>query len=64
MLRDDPDDPRRVPLSGNFHITAASPHESWVTDGECRPYAGFRGNVLLARIRWKRPNRLARPDAE
>jgi hypothetical protein len=52
-------DPRRVALMGNFHVTTASPEESWVTVGENRYYDKFRGNVLLARITWSKPNRLA-----
>jgi hypothetical protein len=49
-----PDD---VAYSGNFHTTNVSPGESWVTDGEMLPKHGFRGDLLLARIRWNRPNR-------
>lgn len=47
-----------VALMGNFHVTHVSPEESWVTVGEWLPRAGYRGNVLLARIRWSQPNRL------
>ncbi len=50
--------PDEVPLMGNFHVTAASPGESWVTVGEWMPRRGARGDLLLARIRWARPNRL------
>jgi hypothetical protein len=50
-----PDD---VAYSGNFHPVNVSPDESWVTDGEMLPKHGFRGDLLLARIRWSRPNRL------
>lgn len=49
-----PDD---VAYSGNFHTTNVSDDESWVTDGEMLPKHGFRGDLLLARIRWNRPNR-------
>jgi hypothetical protein len=42
-----------------FHTTNVSPGQSWVTDGEILPKHGFRGDLLLARIRWRRPNRLA-----
>ena len=48
----------QVALMGNFNVTNVSPNESWVTVGEWMPRAGCRGNVLLARIRWARPNRL------
>jgi hypothetical protein len=44
---------------GNFHVTAASPRESWITAAEERPEQVMHGDTLLARIRWTRPNRLA-----
>ncbi len=50
--------PDKVALMGNFHVTNASEHESWVTVGEWIPRDGYRGDVLLARIRWAKPNRL------
>lgn len=50
--------PNQVALMGNFNITNASPYESWVTVGEWMPRNGYRGDVLLARIRWSKPNRL------
>lgn len=50
--------PAHVARMGNFHTTAASPGESWVTVGETLPADGWRGDTLLARIRWSRPNRL------
>lgn len=50
-----PDD---VAYSGNFHPVNVSPDESWVTDGEMLPKRGYRGDLLLSRIRWARPNRL------
>jgi hypothetical protein len=49
-------DPDHVARMGNFHTTAATPFESWVTVGECLPLDGWRGNALLARIRWTREN--------
>jgi hypothetical protein len=45
-------------LSGNFHPAILNEHESVVTDGQVNPARGYVGDVLLARIRWKRPNRL------
>lgn len=51
-----PDD---VAYSGNFHPVNAAPGESWVTDGEMLPKRGFKGDLLLSRIRWARPNLLA-----
>ena len=53
-----PDD---VAYSGNFHPVNASPDESWVTDGEMLPKRGYKGDLLLARIRWTKPNGLAPP---
>jgi hypothetical protein len=50
--------PDQVAVMGNFNVTHASPHESWVTVGEWMPRDGYRGDVLLARIRWSKPNRL------
>lgn len=47
---------RHVARMGNFHTVAVSPRESWVTVGECLPHDGWKGDVLLARIRWARPN--------
>ncbi len=52
-------DPDRVALMGNFNVTNASPSESWVTVGEWMPRNGYRGDLLMARIRWREPNRLA-----
>lgn len=51
-----PDD---VPLMGNFHVTNASPKESWVTVGSWLPRHAARGAMHLARIAWSTPNRLA-----
>ena len=50
--------PDGVALMGNFHVTNASPLESWITVGEWMPRQQYRGDVLLARIRWSKPNRL------
>lgn len=44
-----------VARMGNFHITAFAPTETWVTVGECLPHDGWKGNTLLARIRWSSP---------
>lgn len=49
--------PDHVALMGNFSVTNVSPEESWVTVGEWMPRNGYRGDVLLARIRWSKPNR-------
>lgn len=51
-----PDD---VALMGNFHVTNVSPQESWVTVGEWMPRRGAKGDLLMGRIEWSRPNALA-----
>lgn len=58
LVGDGVKDPDRVAIMGNFHPVNASPDESWVTVGEWQPKNGIRGDLLLARIRWSRPNRL------
>ena len=58
LVGDGVDDPNNVALMGNFNVTNASRDESWVTVGEWMPRNGAKGNALLARIRWKKPNRL------
>ncbi|TWT61534.1 sialidase family protein [Rubinisphaera italica] len=50
--------PDEVPLMGNFHVTNASPHESWVTVGSWMPRRKAVGTVHLARIQWSQPNQL------
>jgi hypothetical protein len=57
LIGDGVDDARHVARMGNFHTVAATAGESWVTVGECLPDDGWRGNVLMARIHWSRPNR-------
>ncbi|MCA8999238.1 MAG: exo-alpha-sialidase [Planctomycetaceae bacterium] len=58
LVGDGVNDPDHVALMGNFHVTNVSPDESWITVGEWLPRAGYRGDLLLARIRWSQPNRL------
>tara|TARA_Y100000385_G_C12894808_1_gene551576 strand:+ start:117 stop:833 length:717 start_codon:yes stop_codon:yes gene_type:complete len=58
MMGDGITEPESVALMGNFNITNASPMESWVTVGEWMPKRNARGNVLLSRIAWTRPNGL------
>lgn len=48
--------PNEVALMGNFHVVNASPSESWITVGEWLPKHDARGNTLLARVAWSRPN--------
>lgn len=50
--------PDQVALMGNFDVTNVSPDESWITVGEWMPRSGYRGNVLLARVHWSKPNQL------
>ena len=57
LIGDGINNAEHVARMGNFHTVAASPHESWVTVGETLPADGWRGDTLLARIRWSRPNR-------
>ena len=52
-------DADHVARMGNFHVTNVSERESWVTVGETLPNDGWRGDTLLARIRWSTPNRSA-----
>lgn len=59
LVGDGVNDPDKVALMGNFHPLNLSPDESWVTVGEWQPKNGIRGDLLLARLRWRRPNRLA-----
>ncbi len=55
--------PERGARLGNFGVTDVSPAETWVTVAEwmqpvgCEKY-GSDGSVYVARIHWKRPNRL------
>ncbi|MBL9209132.1 MAG: exo-alpha-sialidase [Opitutaceae bacterium] len=58
LVGDGVNDPDRVAIMGNFHPMNLGPHESWVTVGEWQPRNRIRGDTLLARIRWSRPNRL------
>jgi hypothetical protein len=51
-------DPEHVARMGNFHTVNVSAWESWVTVGETLPFMGWRGDTLLARVRWSEPNRL------
>ena len=51
-------DPDEVPLMGNFHVTNISPQLSIITVGEWLPRGGAKGNLLMARINWSKPNRL------
>jgi hypothetical protein len=58
LIGDGVRDADHVARMGNFHVTNASARESWVTVGETLPHDGWKGDTLLARIQWMRPNRL------
>jgi hypothetical protein len=57
MVGDGVKDPRNVAQLGNFHTNYVTPNESWVTVGEVMHEAGWRGDLLISRIRWGRPNK-------
>lgn len=57
LVGDGINNPAHVPHYGNFHVNNAGARESWIAAGEVIP-ANFRGDLLLARVRWNRPNRL------
>ncbi|MCA9039283.1 MAG: exo-alpha-sialidase [Planctomycetaceae bacterium] len=58
LLGDPENNPRGVAMMGNFNITHLNQNESWVTVGETLPFDGYKGNTLLARIKWSHPNQL------
>ena len=57
MVGDGVNTPDEVALMGNFHVSNVNADQSWVTVGEWLPRKGARGNLLLARIAWSKPNR-------
>ena len=56
LIGDGIKDARHVARMGNFHVVNASPAETWLTVGETLPHDAWRGDTLLARIRWSAPN--------
>ncbi len=58
LLGDPVNDADHVARMGNFHPVCVTPRESWVTVGEARPEDGWKGDLLLARLRWSRPNKI------
>ena len=58
LVGDGNKDPDNVALMGNFNVTNVSPNESWVTAGEWMPRKSARGDVVLGKIRWSKPNQL------
>jgi len=57
LVGDGINDPTHVAHYGNFHVNNVNAQESWVLAGEVIP-ANFRGDLLLARVKWRRHNRL------
>ena len=57
--RDGVADGENAARMGNFHTVNLSPEESCVTVGESRPNQGYKGDTLIGRIHWSRPNKLA-----
>ncbi len=57
LVGDGLNDPTHVPHYGNFHVNNVNADESWILAGEVIP-ANFRGDLLLARVRWNRHNRI------
>jgi hypothetical protein len=58
LIGDGVNDPDHVARMGNFHVVNTSRNESWVTVGETLPHENWKGNTLLARIFWKKANKL------
>ena len=56
LIGDGIDGPDHVARMGNFMPVNATVEESWVTVGETLPSDGWKGDTLLSRIRWTRPN--------
>ena len=56
LIGDGVDDPDHVARMGNFMPMNATVEESWVTVGETLPRDGWKGDTLLGRVRWTRPN--------
>ncbi len=61
LIGDGVNDAKHVARMGNFHTVSVGPHESWVTVGECLPQDGWKGDTLIGRIRWAKPNGLVPP---
>jgi hypothetical protein len=59
LIGDGINDAANVAHYGNFHVTNISQYEAWVTCGEVIP-STFRGDLLLARVKWSAPNRLVK----
>jgi len=60
MVGDGVNDPEGVARMGNFHTVAVTEQLSLVTVAEEFPRNQWRGDTLVARVRWKQPNRMGR----
>jgi hypothetical protein len=60
MVGDAVKNPKAVAQLGNFHTQIVTADESWVTVGEVIA-TNYRGDLLLARVKWAEPNALANP---
>lgn len=58
LLGDGINDPTNVPHYGNFHVGNINAEEAWITCGEVIP-SNFRGDMLLARVKWRKANRIS-----
>ena len=57
LIGDGVNDPDGVARMGNFHVMTVTSKLSLALVGETLPAREWRGDTLLARIWWKRPNR-------
>ena len=58
LVGDGVKEPKKVAYMGNFSTLNLTPEESWVTVGEWQPHNGIKGDLLMARILWNKPNKL------
>jgi hypothetical protein len=52
-------EPKKVRLTDNFHPLTLNGSESWITVGENTIALGKPGDLLIARVKWARENKLA-----
>jgi hypothetical protein len=55
LIGDGANEPKHVARIGNLHVVNASPSQTWPSVGETLPHDCSRGDTLLARIQWQRP---------
>jgi hypothetical protein len=55
-----PEQDPKVRLTDNFHPLTLNAQESWITVGENTIAMKVPGDLLIARVHWSRPNRLAK----